>query len=99
MRTDTAIQLCCLLRARPGMERELTDYEDRVTALVPEHGGTLLSRAVGEGAENTPHEVHLYRFPDQASLDAYMADPRRLALADERDRVIAETIVFPVETR
>jgi antibiotic biosynthesis monooxygenase (ABM) superfamily enzyme len=99
MSTDTAIRLCCLLRARPGMERELTAYEDRVTALVPEHGGALLSRVVGDGAEGTPHEVHLYRFPDQVSLDAYMADPRRLALADERDRVVAETILFPVETR
>jgi len=90
------IELCCLLRARPGLERELTAYETAVTALVPEHGGELLSRVIGDGAEGNPHEVHVYRFPGQAAVDAYMADPRRLALTEERDRVVASTVLFPV---
>jgi uncharacterized protein (DUF1330 family) len=92
----TPIELCCLLRARPGAEQAMTDYEDKVTALVPEHGGELLSRVVGDGADGSPHEVHVYRFPDQAAIDAYMADPRRLALAAERDRTVASTVLFPV---
>lgn len=94
--TDAPIELCCLLRALPGAEEAMTAYEDKVTALVPEHGGELVSRAVGDGADGSPHEVHVYRFPDQAALDAYMADPRRLALAEERDRTVASTVLFPV---
>ncbi|MCC3764670.1 hypothetical protein K3N28_16555 [Glycomyces sp. TRM65418] len=93
---DAPIELCCLLRARPGAEAGLTAYEDEVTALVPEHGGELLSRVIGDGADGAPHEVHVFRFPDQAALDAYLADPRRLAMAAERDRVVAGATLFPV---
>ena len=66
-------------------------------ALVPEHGGTVLQRARTDGADGRAHEIQLFSFEDQAALSAYMNDPRRLALADERDRVIARTEVFPVE--
>ncbi|MFB9658983.1 hypothetical protein ACFQS3_12885 [Glycomyces mayteni] len=90
------IELCCLLRARPGREADLHAYEDRVLALVPEHGGLLVSRAIGDGADGQPHEVHTYRFPLQDDLDAYMADPRRTALTIERDRVVESTVLFPV---
>lgn len=94
--TDAPIELCCLLRALPGAEEAMAAYETKVTALVPEHGGELVSRAIGDGADGNPHEVHVYRFPNQAAIDAYMADPRRLALAEERDRTVASTILFPV---
>jgi uncharacterized protein (DUF1330 family) len=93
------IQLCCLLWAHPGQEAALTAYEDRVLQLVPEHGGVVLQRAVSDGAEGRPHEVQLYRFASQVHLDSYLADPRRTALADERDRVVAGTEVFPVELK
>ncbi|MFG3338577.1 hypothetical protein [Glycomyces sp. NPDC048151] len=96
---EAPIELCCLLRALPGAEEALHAYEDKVTALVPEHGGELVSRAVGDGADGAPHEVHVYRFPGQAALDAYMADPRRLALAEERDAAVASTVLFPVAIR
>ncbi|HEX2143281.1 MAG TPA: DUF1330 domain-containing protein [Glycomyces sp.] len=94
--SDTAIELCCLLRALPGAEKDMTAYEDKVTALVPEHGGELLARAIGDGAGGHPHEVHVYRFPNQAALDAYMADPRRQAMAEERDRTVASTELYRV---
>lgn len=93
---DAPIELCCLLRALPGAERAMTAYEDEVLALIPEHGGEVVSRAIGDGADGHPHEVQVLRFPGQAAIDAYMADPRRLALAGERDRTVAETTLFPV---
>lgn len=93
---DAPIELCCLLRARPGAEEDLTAYEDKVTALLPEHGGELLSRVIGDGADGAPHEVHVLRFPGQAALDAYLADPRRRAMSAERDRAVATTTLFPV---
>lgn len=59
----------------------------------------MVSRAVGDGADGAPHEVQLYRFPGRAALDAYLADPRRLAQAQTRDRVVARTELFPVALR
>lgn len=93
------IQLCCFLWAHPGQEAALTAYEDQVLKLLPEHGGTVLQRAVSDGTEGRPHEVQLFRFESQAGLDSYLADPRRTALEEERDRVVAGTEVFRVDLR
>ena len=90
------VTLCCLLWARPGLEADLVAYEDRVLAFLPDHGAQLLERVRSDGADGRPLEVQLYRIPTPQSLDAYVNDPRRLALADERDRVIARTELFPV---
>jgi len=97
--TDEELTLCCLLWARPGREAELVDYEDRVLALLPDHGIELAVRAIGDGVDGRPLETQVYRIPEQSALDAYMADPRRTALADERDRVTARTELFPVTLR
>jgi hypothetical protein len=34
--------------------------------------------------------------PSEASLDAYMNDPRRLAMAAERDAAVARTDLFRI---
>jgi hypothetical protein len=93
---DAALSLCCFLWAVAGEEAGLERYEDRVLALVPEHRGTVLQRARSDGADGRPNEVQLFRFEDQAALQGYLDDPRRLALAPERDRVVARTELFPV---
>jgi hypothetical protein len=95
----TPLSLCCLLWAHDDMAAALTRYEDAVLALLPEHDGAVLSRVVGDGHDGTPHEVQVLRIPDRSALDAYLADPRRMALAGERDRVIARTEVFEVDIR
>lgn len=95
---DSELTLCCLLWAHPGQEAGLVAYEDTVLALVAEHGGEVLSRVRSDGTAGHPLEVQLYRFPAQAAIDAYIADPRRLALAEERERVVARTEVFPVRS-
>lgn len=74
----------------------MTKYEDEVLAFVPEYGGVVLQRATTDGEDGRPHEIQFFRFGDQADLDGYLGDPRRLALADERDRVVARTELFPV---
>ena len=94
--TDEHLLLCCFLWAHPGQEAALTSYEDRVLAFVPEHGGLVLQRAISDGSAGRPIEVQLYRFTNQQDLDSYLGDPRRLALTEERDRVIARTELFPV---
>ena len=105
--------LCVLLWAQPGAQAALTAYEDRVLGLVPDHGGRVVQRAQvsgvqraqvsgvqrgrGRGADGQPAEIQFLDFPSQAALDAYMADPRRTALAADRDRVIARTEIIDVE--
>ena len=93
---DMAMSLCCLLWARPGQEEGLIAYEDRVLALVVEHGGRVLQRARTDGSGEQPLEIQLFRFDSQDALDGYLGDPRRLALADERDRVVARTELMNV---
>ncbi|NUR66897.1 MAG: hypothetical protein HOQ47_14140 [Streptomyces sp.] len=42
-------------------------------------------------------EVQLIEFAARAGYEDFMADPRRTALADERDAAIARTVLCPVE--
>ena len=93
---EDPIRLCCLLWARGGEAEALHAYEDRVLRLISEHGGEVVHRAIADDAPGQPDEVQLFRFPDQASLDAYMNDERRTALGAERDAAVARTEVFPV---
>jgi uncharacterized protein (DUF1330 family) len=89
--------LCVLLWAQPGAQAALTAYEDRVLRLVPDHGGRVLQRGRGDGADGQPAEIQFLDFPSQAALDAYLGDPRRTALAADRDRAVARTEIIDVE--
>jgi uncharacterized protein (DUF1330 family) len=105
--------LCVLLWAHPGEQAALAAYEDRVLRLVPDHGGRVVQRArnsgvqrarnsgvqrgPGRGADRQPAEIQFLDFPSQAALDAYMRDPRRTALAADRDRAVARTEIIGVE--
>ncbi len=89
--------MCVLLWAKQDAESALVAYEDRVLALVPEHGGRVLQRARTNGSDGQPLEIQLLEFPSAAGVSDYMSDERRLSLADERDRAIARTEVFNVE--
>jgi hypothetical protein len=93
---DAAFTLCCLLWAEPGLDNDLVAYEDRVLALMPDYGIEVTERIRSDRGAEHPVEVQLYRVPSQALLDAYLADPRRLELAAERDRVVARTELFRV---
>lgn len=88
---------CVLLWNRPGMETALAEYEDAVLALVGEHGGKVLQRIRGDGRDGNPLEVQLYEWPSANAREAYMSDPRRIAMSAQRDRAIARTDIFPVE--
>jgi uncharacterized protein (DUF1330 family) len=80
-----------------GMGEALIAYEDSVLSLVSEHGGTVLQRSRSDGAENRPLEIQLFEWESQAAMDGYMSDPRRTALAAERDRAVARTEIVPVQ--
>jgi 2-polyprenyl-3-methyl-5-hydroxy-6-metoxy-1,4-benzoquinol methylase/uncharacterized protein (DUF1330 family) len=96
MTVSEPLTLCCLFWARPGQVDAMKTYEDAVIMLLGDHGATILQRAFSEGSEGHPHEVQIYAFPDQRALDAFLSDPRREALAPERERVIERTELFPI---
>jgi uncharacterized protein (DUF1330 family) len=54
-------------------------------------------RAGGAGADGQPAEIQFFEFPSEAALDAYTTDPRRTALAADRDRAVARTEIIDVE--
>ncbi|MFC7546972.1 hypothetical protein [Plantactinospora sp. GCM10030261] len=91
------VQLCVLLWARPGAAEALIAYEDKVLALLGEHGGRVVRRARTGGTDGAPTEVQLIEFASRAGYDAFLADERRTALAGERDAAIARTEVYPAE--
>jgi hypothetical protein len=104
-----AVTLCVLLWAREGREAELGRYEDQVLALLADHEGRVVQRARtgggGSGAgsggagsgEGPPAEVQILQMASDAALQQYMNDPRRTALAGQRDAAIARTDVLRVE--
>lgn len=94
--TAVSLDLCILLWPRPHAEAALADYEDRVLELLADHGARTLQRARTDGTGSAPLEIQILRFPSQAALNAYMADERRAALAEQRDAAIARTEVIPV---
>ena len=89
--------LCVLLWARPGAESGLIAYEDQVLAIASGYGGRVLQRARSEGGDGQPLEIQLLEFPTAQTVAEFMADGRRQALADERDRVVARTEVIDVQ--
>jgi hypothetical protein len=97
------VTLCVLLWARPGCEAELGRYEDQVLALLADHEGRVVQRAraqgsTGEGGgDGQPAEVQILQIASDAALEQYMSDPRRTALAGQRDAAIARTDVLRVE--
>ena len=57
----------------------------------------VVQRGRAGGTDGQPAEIQFLDFPSQAALDAYMADPRRTALAADRDRAVARTEIIDVE--
>ena len=85
------LQLCVLLWAVDGYADQMSVYEDRVLALVVEHGGEVLSRVRRLDDGDGPDELQVIELPDEGALEGYLADPARTALAGERRRVVART--------
>jgi uncharacterized protein (DUF1330 family) len=89
--------LAALLWPHPGQEQLLIDYEDAVLALIPQHGGRVLSRVRRIDDSDGPFELQVIEMPNEDAVAAYMVDPVRVALADTHARAIARTDVSRVE--
>jgi uncharacterized protein (DUF1330 family) len=77
-----------------GREAEGAEYERTVLAYWREHGGEVIAAfrpAVWADGTRAADEIQLLAIPSRAQMDAYLADPRRVALAAVRDRSVAKT--------
>jgi len=78
----------------PGKAAAGADYERTVMRFWKEHGGEIVAAFKPQAqADGLPpaDEVQILRIPTQAHLDAYLSDPRRLALSPKRAASIALT--------
>ena len=90
------LRMCVLLWEQPGRDKDLAEFEDTVLAMVPDYGGTVVSReTVIDRADGDPLEVQVLEMPDDQAVKAYMADPRRDALPP-RGEIIARTQILRV---
>jgi hypothetical protein len=78
----------------PGKAAEGSEYERAVLRFWIEHGGDIIAAfkplAQADGLPPAD-EVQILRIPTQSQMDAYLSDPRRLALAPKRAASIAVT--------
>lgn len=74
-------------------------FEDEVLALLPDHGGQVVFRGVrkADQPETEPLEWHVLWFPDQRSLDGYLADERRAAAIRRHGEVFVEKRVVVLD--
>lgn len=92
-----SLTLCVLLWSVGGQEDRLSAYEDEVLALVPEHGGEVVTRVRRVDVDvDLPYEVQVIALPDQRAMDGFLADPRRTALSGVRDEVVERTEIIRV---
>jgi uncharacterized protein (DUF1330 family) len=90
------LRMCVLLWEQPGRNEDLAEFEDAVLAMVPDHGGAVLSReTVIDRADGDPLEVQILEMPDEQAVTAHLADPRRAALPP-REEIIARTQVLRI---
>jgi uncharacterized protein (DUF1330 family) len=85
------------LYGRNGIRGEFREYESKALALFRKHGGEVLAAytPLPEGhAGETPDEIHMLRIKSRADFQAFMDDPERIKLGEERAAVIRKTEVF-----
>jgi len=70
------------------------EFENKIAAIQAKHGGKI-ERAIrlSEPDGDRPFEVHVVSFPNQESLASYRSDDDMKPLADERERLIAKTLI------
>ena len=94
------VVLTQIVYLHPGQEAAFDAFEAIALAAVERHGGELLLRlrpapaATLAGSLAPPHEVHLVRFPDEAHLASFQADPTRASVLHLKSASVRETLLF-----
>ena len=93
---EEGIVLIVRLWVEPSRVPEYERFEREATRVLVAHGARIerVIRRAADESPDAPFEVHVVRFPDRASLDAWREDPATRALAPTRDDVVARTEVY-----
>lgn len=91
--------LVAILTVRREALDKFRDYERRTARIMARHGGSIDHTVVASSPETDPHlkEVHLVRFPDQQSFQAYRNDPDLAAISHLRDESVVSAEVLTGE--
>ena len=92
----TPTLLVVSLWIREGRVAEFEAYERKAARIMQQYGG-VIERAVrveSGSSSDQPFEVHLVSFPSQSMFDAYRDSAESKALSNEREAVVAKTLVL-----
>jgi uncharacterized protein (DUF1330 family) len=92
------VLVVAVLTVRRTRAEALRRFETAAAKIMARHGGAIertvvIDASPGDDAE-TFRELHLVRFPDEAALRAYRADPELAALAALREAAIVATEIW-----
>ncbi len=85
----------------PGIPGGFRDYEEKALSIFKRYGGEVIAAFAPveyKGAPgfsgDLPDEIQILRLPDHAGFEAFMRDPDRVSMGEERIRVIRKTDVY-----
>ena len=78
--------------------RAFEAFEAKVAGIMSKHGGRIEHVIRPDRSDDSPFEIHTVTFPDEQSFAAYRNDPESMALAAEREQVIARTEISRLDT-
>jgi uncharacterized protein (DUF1330 family) len=85
------------LYGKKGVRGEFKEYEKKVLDIFKKYGGEIVvayAPAMEDNSEDVPDEIQVLRIADRSQFNAFMQDPERLKMADERTSVIRKTEVY-----
>jgi antibiotic biosynthesis monooxygenase (ABM) superfamily enzyme len=97
--TSALLYVTQLVYLHPGKEDVFHAFEDTVLPLLKKYDGELLLRlrpsreSFIAGSLDGPYEVHLIRFPNEASLAAYARDEERERVLSLKNEAVRATLL------
>lgn len=85
------------LYGKRGVRGEFRQYEQKALDIFRRHGGEIMAAFVPaprEPGTDVPDEIQILRIPDRARFEAFMRDPDRVKLSEERAAVIRRTETY-----
>lgn len=85
------------LYGKNGVKGEFKDYETKALNIFKKYGGEVIVvyAPIRDGSTpETPDEIQILKIADRATLNAFINDPERVSLADERNSVIRRTDTY-----
>jgi len=85
------------LYGRNRIKGEFKAYETKAVNLFRKYGGEVVvaySPARNDASADFPDEIQILRITGTAEFERFMNDPERLAMSEERERVIRKTEIY-----